>query len=117
MIREPRVSRLLFGCSVIVALGLIAPAAASGAAALTISQYHLKFSQVKIAVHRGDTITFSNNDDVTHNISVRGAAGDDTQDLGLQKPGAAVSHRFDEAGVYSVVCSIHPRMRLTVDVN
>jgi cytochrome c peroxidase len=115
--RGPRTARLLVRCGAAVALGVFAPAAASWAAVQVIGQHNLKFSQLKVAVRRGDTVTFSNNDDVTHNISVRGSAGDDTEDLGLQKPGVQVSHRFDQAGVYSVVCSIHPRMRLTVDVN
>ncbi|SRR5258708_14580149 len=117
MDRGPRVARLLLRLSVVVALGVLGPAAASWAAGVAIGQHNLKFSQAKVAVRRGDTVTFSNNDDVTHNISVRGAAGTDTEDLGLQKPGVQVSHRFDQAGVYSVVCSIHPRMRLTVSVN
>jgi plastocyanin len=114
---ERRVNHLRLRCCVIAVLGVLAPAAASWAAVQTIGQHDLMFSQSKIAIRRGDTVTFSNDDRVTHNISVRGAADGDTEDLGLQKPGVSVSHKFDQAGVYSVVCGIHPKMRLTVSVN
>jgi len=110
-------SRLLFRCSVVAVMGAFAPVAVSWAAVQAIGQRNLKFSQSKIAIRRGDTVTFSNDDNVTHNISVRGGADGDTEDLGLQKPGVSVSHRFDQAGVYSIVCGIHPKMRLTVSVD
>ena len=79
-----------------------------------IRQHNLRFSQNSIDVAVGDTLTFSNEDDVIHNIGVRG--GGDTQDLGLQKPKVSVSHRFAQPGDYGIVCSIHPRMRLKVKV-
>jgi plastocyanin len=108
----------VFRSGVIVVLGVFAPVAVSWAAGQAIDQRNLKFSQSKIAIRRGDTVTFNNDDSVTHNISIRGAAdGGDTEDLGLQKPGVSVSHRFDHAGVYSIVCGIHPKMRLAVSVD
>jgi plastocyanin len=91
--------------------------AAWGLANLAISQHNLRFSQAQISIHEGDTVTFSNDDVVTHNISVRDGDQGDTEDLGLQTPKVSVSHRFDQKGLYSVVCSIHPKMRLTVAVN
>lgn len=91
--------------------------AAWAAASVAISQHNLRFSQTKISIHPGDTVTFSNDDEVTHNISVRTGGDGDTEDLGLQKPRVLVSHRFDQKGVYSVVCSIHPKMRLMVSVD
>lgn len=65
----------------------------------------------------GDTLRFDNLDKVTHNITVKSAKGHvDTEDLGLQKPGKSVSHRFTVPGDYRVVCSIHPKMKLVVKV-
>ncbi len=84
---------------------------------IRISQSQMRFSEKKILASLGQVVTFANNDSVTHNISVRSGAGGDTLDLGLQKPGVPVSHRFDQKGVYSVVCSIHPKMRLMVRVD
>jgi plastocyanin len=102
---------------VLAALLVLGPAAAAWAADLVVSQHNLQFSQSQIRVHPGDTITFANLDDVTHNISVRSNAGADTRDLGLQRAGVKVSYQFQSPGLYSVVCSIHPRMRLSVDVH
>jgi plastocyanin len=99
------------------ALATLVPAAVSWAAVLSVSQHGLKFSQPTISIQSGDTINFVNNDDVNHNISVRGASGGDTEDLGIQRPKAVVTYRFLEKRVYSVVCSIHPGMRLRVVVN
>ncbi len=96
---------------------VVAAPTAWGLANIAISQHNLRFSQPKISIQQGDTVTFSNDDDVTHNISVRSGDEGDTEDLGLQKPKISVSHRFDQKGVYSVVCSIHPKMRLMVSVN
>jgi plastocyanin len=95
---------------------LVFPAVAL-AAVLTVNQHDLKFSQSAISIHQGDTLNFANNDSVTHNISVRGADGEDTEDLGIQRPGKVVSFQFTSKATYSVVCSIHPGMRLKVVVN
>ena len=53
----------------------ILAATAVRAADLFIHQHNLHFSQGKVAVRVGDTLTFTNEDDVIHNIGVRG--GDD----------------------------------------
>ncbi|HEY3889004.1 MAG TPA: plastocyanin/azurin family copper-binding protein [Caulobacteraceae bacterium] len=89
--------------------------AVAWAASFAISQHNLQFSQSTISIHQGDTLSFSNQDNVSHNISVRG--GDDTDDLGVQKPRDVVSYKFTDKRIYSVVCSIHPGMRLRVIVN
>jgi plastocyanin len=98
-----------------VALTALGPPAVAWAASLVIRQHNLQFSQSTISLHPGDTLSFSNEDNVSHNISVRG--GDDTEDLGVQKPRDVVSYKFMDKRVYSVVCSIHPGMRLRVLVN
>lgn len=58
---------------------------------------------------------FANKDDVSHNITVVND-DDDTTDLGLQKPGQTLSYTFDKAGRFTVRCSIHPSMKMTVSV-
>jgi plastocyanin len=98
-------------------LAALTPAAISWAANLSVSQRDLKFSQSSISIQQGDTISFINNDNISHNISVRGALGDDTEDLGIQKPKVIVSYKFLRKQIYSVVCSVHPSMRLRVIVN
>jgi plastocyanin len=99
------------------ALAAVDSPAVAWAASIAISQHNLRFSQSTISIHQGDTVSFSNDDNVSHNISVRGGADDDTDDLGVQKPRDVVSYKFTDKRVYSVVCSIHPSMRLRVVVN
>jgi plastocyanin len=99
------------------ALAALGSPAVAWAAGFVISQHGLRFSQSTISIHQGDTLSFSNEDNVSHNISVRGGGDDDTDDLGVQKPRDVVSYKFTDKQVYSVVCSIHPGMRLRVVVN
>jgi len=86
------------------------------AADLSISQSNQTFSSSDLSVHVGDKVSFHNADSVTHNITVKSGSGD-ADDLGLQKPGGVVSYKFDTKGTYRVVCSIHPRMKMTVNAN
>jgi plastocyanin len=102
-------------------LRIVAPAAAlfaSGicyAGAAEIDQVGQKFSQAMLAVPRGDAVRFINHDDVTHNINVIDE-DDNALDKGLQKPGETIEQRFDKAGKFTVRCSIHPKMKMTVAV-
>ena len=94
-------------------LGLAALATAAFAADVPISQKNQVFSTLALTVHAGDKVVFENDDNVTHNITVKSGDGD-ADDLGLQKPGQKLSYTFDTKGVYRVICSIHPRMKMTV---
>ena len=105
-----------YGAAALLAAGLLG-ATGVRASELFIHQHNLHFSEAKAAVRVGDVLTFTNDDDVIHNIGVRGGADDETQDLGLQKPHVSVSHRFAQAGEFVVVCSIHPRMRIKISVS
>jgi plastocyanin len=95
-------------------LGIIV--AAQGAATITVGQHGLVFSRSSASISRGDRIVFTNEDDVIHNIHIFGPGNDDSSDLGLQKPGATLSYRFDKAGAYRVRCNIHPSVRMAVTV-
>lgn len=101
----------------LAALAVMVLPAVAWAAVLTVTQRNLQFSQSIISIHQGDTLSFANNDNVNHNISVRQPGGEDTEDLGVQRPGKVVSFQFTSKATYSIVCSIHPRMRLKVVVN
>ncbi len=102
--------------SKLFALGVLAAAFPALAADLSVVQQNQTFSNASMSLHVGDKLTFVNQDDVTHNITVKGGAGDDADDLGLQKPGKSVSYTFDTKGAYRVICSIHPKMKMTVNV-
>lgn len=100
-------------------LGLIVVALAAVpalAADVGVVQSNQTFSIPTLSVHAGDLVRFDNHDTVTHNITIKAGGDDDAEDLGLQKPGATVSYRFAAKGAYKVICSIHPRMKMTVNV-
>ena len=86
----------------------------ASAAEVSVDQVGQQFSQKSLSAKTGDSIKFTNGDDVTHNISVAGPDGDD--DMGLQKPGEAITAKLTKAGDYSVYCHIHPKMKMKVNV-
>lgn len=99
----------------IVTAAALAAAAPAFAAELSVTQKNQTFSSPNLTAHVGDTLTFHNEDDVTHNITVKDKDGD-PDDLGLQKPGKTVNYKFEAAGSYRVMCSIHPKMKMIVTV-
>jgi plastocyanin len=86
------------------------------AAQQIIDQMNQKFSQESIALKIGDTLQFDNHDDVSHNINVINSDGD-ADDQGVQKPGENITVKFDKAGKFEVRCAIHPRMKMSVQVD
>jgi plastocyanin len=99
------------------ALVLPAVVVALAAAGTTtiVSQRAKQFSETAIAVHPDDAVRFDNDDIVTHNITVRDAAGRSRPGL-VQKPGETASITFGQLGQFTVYCLIHPKMRMTVRV-
>lgn len=81
---------------------------------VVISQKGKAFSEKKITLKVGDTISFFNDDDITHNVYSRSKG--QKFDIGAQRPGTSVSHQFTAPGKVKVRCAIHPRMKLTVNV-
>ena len=90
--------------------------AAQAANTITVGQKGLMLTQSSAVLARGDRIVFTNEDDVIHNIHIFGPGEDDSADLGLQKPGAHLSYKFDKAGAYRVRCNIHPSVKMSVTV-
>ena len=86
------------------------------AATITVGQHGLLLTQSSVSLAKGDRIIFTNEDDVIHNINIFGPGNDESTDLGLQKPGATLTYKFDKAGAYRVRCNIHPSVRMAVTV-
>ena len=113
----PQSQRQSRRCARLALLAAALAAAPALAAETAISQSNQTFSSPTITVHVGDTVRFQNKDTVSHNITVRNAANeDDADDLGMQKPGVDVTYHFATRGAYRIICSIHPRMRMAVNV-
>jgi plastocyanin len=64
------------------------------------------FTPAEITVAVGGTVTWTNQDRVTHTATSPGA-----WDTGRLAPGQSATQRFDTPGVFEYFCAIHPRMR------
>lgn len=102
-------------CSVI-ALVLMSCLTATQASAedVTITQENKAFSEKEVMIKAGDSITFVNNDKVTHNVYSRSKGN--KFDSGAQTPGSSMAQTFSAPGKVKVRCAIHPKMKLTVNV-
>ena len=84
------------------------------AAERSISQKGRAFSESAVSVKKGDTLNFVNDDNIAHNI-LSTTAGNEFN-LGTQNPGSTTPVTFKTAGEVTVLCAIHPRMKLVVNV-
>lgn len=103
-----RTSKLI---SLIIVSGL-----STGAFAATevIHQQGRAFSVENVTIKKGDPLTFLNDDSVPHNI-MSSSKGNEFN-LGSQSPGSSTDVLFKEAGDVTVICAIHPRMKMAVKV-
>jgi plastocyanin len=79
-----------------------------------VTQKDKKFSQKKIAVKIGDSVSFKNEDPFSHNVFSLSDAK--TFDLGSYPQGQAKKVTFDKPGEVEVECAIHPDMKLNIEV-
>jgi plastocyanin len=99
----------------ILALAFLAGAGVALAAAEhTISQKGKKFSETNVAINKGDTLVFVNDDNVSHNIYSQ--SPNNEFNLGSVSPGHSIPVTFDKSGDIDVLCAIHPLMRMKVKV-
>jgi plastocyanin len=79
-----------------------------------ITQKDKTFSAEDVKVRTGDNIVFVNADTVTHNVfSV--AKGHEFE-IKTQRPGASDAVRVEGEGTFEILCAIHPRMKLRVQI-
>ena len=94
----------------------IQPAAgAAGQRGVKVSIANFAFTPTEIAVDAGATVQWTNDDGAPHGLKFQdGAPGNE-----LMLPGASFARRFDTAGTFDYVCSVHPYMtaRVTVRAN
>lgn len=104
----------MFRRTLFATAALLVASASPALAEISIHQKGKKFSEKSITIKAGTTVTFINDDKVAHNVYSRSSAG--KFDTGAQQPGTTLSHVFDKPGKVKVRCAIHPRMKLTVNV-
>jgi len=103
--------------AIVIAVLLGFTVAVPAATMVKVIQRGLALNPESATIVKGDRLIFTNEDDVIHNIHIFGPGGeDDSVDLGLQKPGKALSYKFDRPGGYRVRCNIHPSVRMSVQV-
>ena len=93
---------------------LLAAAGAAWASTHVVDQKDLRFSVRELKIEKGDSVEFTNSDDTSHNITIKGEGF--SASSGLQGPGTPFKVPLVKAGVYKVTCGIHPNMRMTVIV-
>jgi plastocyanin len=104
--------------AVAVILTLLGGAAwvALGAPSYQVSQKGRAFKPGELTIRRGETVQIVNDDaDLLHHAYVDSERF--TFDSGDQEPGSKTDVSFPVAGTFSVLCGIHPKMKLTVHVN
>jgi plastocyanin len=99
-------------------LVLLAAFASGSAAALaaerTIGQKGRVFSESVITIKKGEVVVFVNDDNVSHNVMTIGSVAD--FNTGTQAPGDATPIAFEKPGDFTILCAMHPRMKMVVKV-
>jgi plastocyanin len=104
-----------FGISAAMATGMLA-GAALGADPYLITQKDQEFRPRQIVIKRGETLRFINDDgELLHHAYLSSDTFD--FDSGDQQPGSQFDVVFSVAGDYTVLCGIHPKMKLAVHVS
>jgi plastocyanin len=80
----------------------------------TIVQKGRAFHPGEVTIARGESLTFTNNDEFIHQIYVQGQ--DFSFDSDERNPGENITESFTVPGTFEVRCHIHPKMRLVVHV-
>ena len=91
------------------------PAAAAGGAGGTVavSMKNIQFAPKSVTAKVGQTIKWTNDDSVDHNVTAKSGATFKSSTFGQGRP---TRTRLTKAGTISYVCTIHPGMAGTIIV-
>jgi plastocyanin len=89
------------------------PGDEGGGGGAEVAMEGIQFDPAEVTVAVGDTVTWTNNDSVGHDVT-----GDDFEsgEAGGLGNGDTFEHTFEEAGTFDYVCTVHPGMEGTVTV-
>jgi plastocyanin len=100
----------------LVAVGLCDVARAALTPPYHVSQKGRTFQPGELTVSQGDVVQLVNDDgDLLHHAYID--SSDFSFDSGDQEPGGKTDIHFTVAGTFTVLCGIHPKMKLVVHVN
>jgi plastocyanin len=88
-----------------------APAAKGGSGDVTMK--NIKFNPSKVTIKKGQTVVWTNNDTVGHDVT---SDGFKSGDPGGIEPGKTFQHKFPKQGTFKYQCSVHPGMTAEVVV-
>jgi plastocyanin len=94
-----------FGASLAVAAALMLGGASAHAETITVSIDNFTFAPNELKLKVGDTITWTNHDDIPHTVVSAGKFRSKTLDTD-----DSFSFTFAAAGDYKYFCSLHPHM-------
>jgi plastocyanin len=84
-----------------------------GGGGAEVSMADIAFDPAELTVSAGDTVTWTNDDSVDHDVT---ADSFSSGDPGGIAPGETFEHTFEEAGMFDYVCTVHPGMEGSVTV-
>lgn len=90
-------------------------AAAPAAGGKKVVMKDITFVPADVSVAVGDTVTWTNDDTVNHDVTADDKSFS-SGDAGNLAPGDKFEHKFDKAGTFKYVCTVHPGMEGTVVV-
>lgn len=97
------------------ALVVLAGLGVARAAIFTVSQKDRVFHPGTLSIAAGDTVRIVNDDgELLHHAYVK--TPQFSFDSGEQEPGSKTDVVFSVPGTFTVLCAIHPKMRLVVTV-
>ena len=95
-----------------LALALLAPLATAAQPTHVVVQKGRRFTPTQVTINRGESLTFTNEDEFIHQMYSEGLFDSDEKN-----PGEKLVQPFARSGTFEVKCHIHPKMRLVVKVN
>lgn len=109
MVRRVALALLAGGLVVACAPGQ-QPAPRAGAGPVESNQVAMaksyRFEPAEIRVRVGATVTWTNDDNFTHDVRLLGGDGWHSQPL---RPGERVTHTFTQPGEFAYECTFHPQ--------
>jgi plastocyanin len=96
-----------FGLALVIAAALLSPFGSGRAQAdeIKVSLDNFTFAPNEVKVKVGDTVTWTNHDDIPHTVVSAGKFRSKTMDTD-----GTFSFTFTSAGDYKYFCSLHPHM-------
>lgn len=99
----------------VLAVAAGAALAAGSGTRYVVSQRGRTFLPGLITIRQGDTLQIVNDDgDLMHHAYIDNP--DFSFDSGDQEPGSRTDVVFTKAGTFTVLCGIHPKMKMVVNV-